>query len=217
MSHLTHCHQPISVVLLSLPLPCHSKLISHMTFMSQVIDSKQPGHRTEHPRMADFTFGPFQYSSTTSKDPIPTDSLVHRLIRQTAVSVKREISHEPASPYQLVFTHVRNQSHAENHYRQACYHEKPDDDWMSEIQKWMSGQSKPSTYLQVFEFQSETSLTSVMMYGYLVQIRHWDTANYPLVNKMQVNGWLFSCVHEWWELDLPVPPDNGARWRLIEM
>lgn len=91
---------PISVVLLSLPLPCHSKLISHMTFMCQVIGSKQPGHRIEHIRMADFTFGPFQYSSTTSKDPIPTDSLVHRLIRQTAESVRREISHEPASPYQ---------------------------------------------------------------------------------------------------------------------
>lgn len=101
MSHLPHCHQPISVVLLSLPLPCHSKLISHMTSMSQVIGSKQPGHRTEHPRTADFTFGPFQYSNTASKDPIPTDSLVHRLIRQTAVSVRRKISHYvPASPYQ---------------------------------------------------------------------------------------------------------------------
>jgi len=96
MSHLTHCHQQISVVMLTLQLPCHSKLISHMTFTSQVIGSKQPGHRTSH-----FTFSPFQYSNTTSKDSIPTDSLLHRLIRQTAVSVRRKISHYvPASPYQ---------------------------------------------------------------------------------------------------------------------
>lgn len=79
---------------------CHSRVISHMTYMSQVIGSKQPG-QTEHPRMAVFTLSPFQYSTDTSKGPIPPGSLVHRLIRQTGISVRREISHyEPASPYQ---------------------------------------------------------------------------------------------------------------------
>lgn len=127
-SHFIAINQSVVLLSLPLPLPCHSKLISHMTFMSQVIGSKQPGHRTEHPRKADFTFGPFQYSNTASKDPIPTDSLVHRLIRQTAVrGEKFPIMCQPHL-INLVFTHVRDQSHAENHYRQACYHEKPDDD-----------------------------------------------------------------------------------------
>lgn len=151
---------------------CHSRVISHITFMSQVIGSKQPG-QSEHPRMADFTLSPFQYSTDTSKSPIPPGSLVHRLIRQTGTSVRREISHyEPASPYQPgVYPCLRPVNMLKTiTVKRVITRSQTTSECLKS--KFRGGQSKPSTYLQVFEFQSETSLTSAMTHGYEVQIHH---------------------------------------------
>lgn len=110
----------------------------------------------------------FSYSTDTSKDPIPADSLVHRLIRQTGLSVRRRnfplcasfclstwclpMSETSCMPKTITNKHVITRSQV----TAKCLKSK-----------FLSGPSKPSIHLQVFEFQSETSLASVVTYGYI--------------------------------------------------
>ncbi len=120
----------------------------------------------------------FSYSTDTSKDPISADSLVHRLIRQTGLSVRRgnfplwasltlstwclPMSETSCIPKTITNKHVITRSQV----TAKCLKSKI-----------LSVPSKPSVCLQVFEFQSETSLTSMVTYGYVVLIHHWEMAN----------------------------------------